>query len=172
MSGKKLVCECNCGRSAYFNKMVEVVVERAIDHTLRQTQTAKRFLVLKQCKEPFEEELAMKFMLQQIAQAWQRKLPLSPWRWVNPFHPMLLFVNWIRRINAARRVMRLQHAIFERTLGFSYARKRAVNSAVLFGAPRWMQGFLARRFSKGLDESHRKAIEARDAKVAFEEVES
>ena len=146
MSKNLVQCECGCGGEGFFNQMTEIVVEEAIDRTMRQTVTSKRFLVLPKCKKPFEEELGMKLILQHLVVAWVPKTKTLSQRLNLP----LTFYNWCRRIAVARQVIRLQQAIHERNYGFEYAKVRAINSGVLFGAPRFMQGFLARRFTARL----------------------
>lgn len=78
--------------------------------------------------------------------------------WLNPFYPwprnLLL---WWRRVGAAIKVMRLQHAIHERVHGFEFARIKATRSAILFGAPRFMQGLLARWFKPGMERAYTNA---------------
>jgi hypothetical protein len=164
----KVICDCGCGGMAYHSQMVVVEAEQAIDKSLRRTTTSKRFWVLRDCKEPFEEELAMTILLRQLATAWVPKPQKKLWlinAWLNPLYPWPLHLfNFIRRVNAARKVMRLQHAVWERTRGFEYARTRAMNSALLFGAPRFMQGFLARRLTRRLA----KAEALRNKKAASE----
>lgn len=156
MSRKLHPCECGCGKEAYWNQLTEVVVEEAIDETLRQTQTKKRFFVLRQCKVAFEEELACMTHLQIIVRFWggvalQRKTALQRLNLIRTF------ILWWKRIGAAVKVMKLQHAIYERTRGFEYARTRATQSAILFAAPRFSQGLLAKMF---LRRAQKKAANA------------
>lgn len=164
MSGReraKQVCDCGCGREVYHNQLVVVAIDTAIDETLRVSKTTKRFWVTRFCKVPFEEELGMMVLLEQLLRAWT-PAPRSRWwlvnAWLNPFYPWPQnLYRWWRRVHAARRVMRLQHAIWERNKGFEYARARAMQSAILFGTPRFLQGFLARRFMgrlKRIEERH------------------
>jgi hypothetical protein len=135
--------------------MVEVSIDRAIDHTLRVSKTEKRFWVARECKEPFEEELGMLYLLEQLSRAWVPE-PRGRWWlinfWLNPIRPWELLWRYWRRVGAARRVMRLQHAIYERNKGFAYARARAIQSAVMFACPRFLQGFLARRLTGRLQK--------------------
>ena len=150
----KVVCDCGCQGTAYHNQMVQVEAEEAVDKDLRKTGTTRRFWVLRECREAFEHELALTIMVRKLAQVWAPP-PVKRWwllnAWLNPLYPWpWIFYNWIRRINAARQILRMQHAIWERTRGFEYAKVHAINSAVLFGAPRFMQGFLARRFTARL----------------------
>ncbi len=126
--------------------MTEVVIEEAIDRSMRQTVTSKRFLVLPKCRDDFESELGMKLILQKLVVAWAPKQKTVAQKLNVP----LTFYNWCRRIVVARRVIQLQHNIHERIYGFEYAHVRAINSGVLFAAPRFMQGFLARRFTARL----------------------
>jgi hypothetical protein len=147
----KRTCDCGCGRRVYQNKLVQVTVDQAIDQTLRVSKTTKRFFVTADCAEPFEEELGMMVLLEQLIRAWTPD-PRSRWwlvnAWLNPLYPWPKNIyRWWRRVGAARRVMRLQHAIYERNKGFAYARARALQSAIMFGAPRFVQGFLARRLT-------------------------
>src|ERR1700747_3159403 len=117
MSGrKKMACEWGCGKSAYFNQLTEVVIEEAIDRSIRQTVTSKRFLVLPKCKEAFEHELGMKLILQHLVVAWVPKKK----SFAQQLNVPLTLFNWLRRLAAARQVMRLQHAIHERNYGFQY----------------------------------------------------
>jgi hypothetical protein len=155
-----LKCECGCGREAYYNQMTEVVVEEAIDESLRQAKTKKRFLVTRGCKKPFEEELGMMTCLQLIVNRWSPK----PKTLAQRLNVPRTFVQWWQRVGGALKIMRLQHAIYERTKGFEYARIRATQSAILFGCPRFLQGVLARRF---LAAAKRKEA-ARDNAVAYD----
>lgn len=150
----KMVCMCGCGGKAYHSQMVTVEVEQAIDHDIRKTGTTKRFWVLPKCRKPFEEELALTIILQKLVKAWAPK----PLKWWQVTHWPLCLANWIRRIAMARRVMRLQYGIWARTKGFEYARMHATNSALLFGAPRFMQGWLARRFGRKMRKEICKAL--------------
>lgn len=168
---KLLTCECGCGKTAYYNQLVEVVVEQAVDKTLRQTEEKQRFLVLRACKKPFEEELGYMTLLLIIANKW------APTRktWAQKLNVLRTFDLWVMRIGQARQVMRLQHATYERTKGFEYARKRAWRSAVMFGCPRFIQGFVARQFLRKMKreakyekwrrEDIRDAAAAREAKT-------
>jgi hypothetical protein len=143
------LCDCGCGQKVYLNQLVRVTVDEAIDHTLRVSKTKSRFWVTRKCKEPFEEELGMMILLEQLVSAWTPP-PRSRWWlvsfWMNPSRPWVDLYRWWRRIGASRRVMQLQHVIWERNKGFAYARARAMQSAILFASPRFVQGFLARRF--------------------------
>lgn len=151
-------CQCGCERLAYQNELVEVTIERATDKTLRQSKRVQRFEVLRACKESFEEELAMMYSLQVILEHWTPPARGDYWLiyfWLNPFYPWpaVLWRYWLR-VGAALKIMRLQHAIYERSekikrgdkAGFQWVHDHAVRSAVLFGCPRFMQSFLARRF--------------------------
>jgi hypothetical protein len=163
----KVVCDCGCGGKAYHSQMVTIETEQAIDKDLRKTGTTKRFWVLPKCREPFERELALTVMVQTMSKAWAPP-PVTRWwllnAWFNPLYPWPKhLINWIRRLNAARQVMKMQHAIWERTRGFEYAKVHATNSAILFGAPRFMQGFLARRFTKRLRAAKEKSAGGKDA---------
>jgi hypothetical protein len=71
----------------------------------------------------------MMVLLEQLIRAWTPD-PRSRWwlvnAWLNPLYPWPKnLYRWWRRIGACRRVMRLQHAIYERNKGFAYARARA-----------------------------------------------
>lgn len=161
MSGRmKQLCDCGCGREVYHNQLKEIKVEEAIDETLRQSQTKARFWVTPQCVAPYTEELKLMTCLQIIVQAHPPSMQTRYWlinAWLNPFYPWpRILRSWWRRVGGALRVMKLQHAIWERTKGFDYARTRAKQSAVLFGAPRFMQGFLARRYTKRLAAQNKK----------------
>jgi hypothetical protein len=146
-------CDCGCGRVVYINQLVRVTVDEALDHTLRATKTKSRFWVTRQCKEPFQEELGLMVLLEQLVSAWTPR-PRSRWWlvdfWMNPSRPWTDLYRWWRRIGASRRVLRIQHCIWERNKGFAYARARAMQSAILFASPRFLQGFLARRFTRRL----------------------
>ena len=139
-------CDCGCGGEAYHSQMVTIEVEQAIDKSLRTAGTTRRFWVLRQCKKPYEEELACSLLLQRLVTVWTPRQKTL----LQKLNFLLTFYNWLTRIVVARQVLRLQHAIFERNYGFEYARTRATNSAILFAAPRFMQGFLARRFTRRL----------------------
>lgn len=143
-------CQCGCGREVYANRLTEVTIDQALDKTLRISRTRKRFWVTRECKEAFEEELGMLHLLEQLARAWA-PVPRSQWWlinfWLNPLYPWpRVFWSYCRRIRAGRRVMQLQHAIYERNKGFQYARARAIQSLIMFASPRFLQNFLARRF--------------------------
>lgn len=126
-SREQQVCGCGCGQLGYWSHMTEVKVEQATDESGRQTQLVKRFHVLYACRAPFEEELALMRHLALILQCYASK---SFWR----------------RLPRIRQVTRCQHAIYARTHGFRWAHDHALRSALLFACPRFMQGFLARRF--------------------------
>jgi hypothetical protein len=144
MSKKLVRCECGCGKELYFNQLVLLEVQEASDKTLRKTKTHRRFFVTPQCREPFTDELALMEILQALARAWAPKKKTV----FQELNIVGTFINWCRRMSAARQVLRIQHGIWERTKGFDYARKRALRSAFLFGCPRFMQGFLAKRFAR------------------------
>ena len=141
MNRQKVKCQCGCNREAYANQLTEVVVDVATDQTLRQAKTKQRFRVLRQCQKPFEEELGMMTCLQLIVNQWAPK----PKTLAQKLNVLATLDQWWLRIGAALKVMRLQHAIYERTRGFDYARQRALQSAILFGCPRFLQGFLSKR---------------------------
>lgn len=152
----KRKCDCGCNQYFYANQLVQVTVDQAIDHTLRVSKTTQRFFVGRNCKEPFEEELGLMILLEQLIRAWTPE-PRSRWYlinfWLNPFYPWpKALYRWWRRVGAARRLMRVQHAIWERNRGFEYARARALQSATMFGAPRFIQGYLARRYKGRLQK--------------------
>lgn len=151
-------CDCGCYREQYHSQLVVVTIEQAIDPSLRQTSTSQRFWVLRECKEKFEEELGMMVLLNQLVRAWPPP-PKTRWwlinAWLNPLYPWPTRLrSWWRRVGAAKKVMQLQHAIYERPNkirfgekeGFERTRQKAMQSAILFGAPRFLQGFLANRF--------------------------
>lgn len=145
---KQVECQCGCGQFDWHNKMVVVEAEEAVDHDIRKTGTVRKFWVLSQCREDFEHELALTIMLQKLIRVWYDK----------PF--------W-KRIFVAHNVLKMQHKIWERTRGFEYARTHATNSAILFAAPRFIQGFLARRFGKRLAraEEKRKSDQEAESKI-------
>lgn len=147
----KVVCDCGCGREVYHNQLVEVTVETPVDETLRQAKTKKRFWVTPACQQPYQEELAMMHALMVITMKCAPQ-PRTRWwlvnAWLNPFYPWpRILYRWWLRVGASVRVMKLQHAIYERTKGFEYARERAMQSAILCACPRFMQGFLAKRYT-------------------------
>jgi hypothetical protein len=53
-------------------------MEQAIDPSCRVTKSAKRFRVTRPCKEPFEDELGLMYLLEQLARAWVPE-PRSRW---------------------------------------------------------------------------------------------
>lgn len=124
---KQVNCECGCKTPSYFNQLEEVTVEAATDETLRDTKVVKRFFVRHECAEPFRDELALMQLLHLLVTQATR----DPW--------------W-RRIARARKVAQFQFAIHERTRGVEYASRKSKQSAILFAAPKWMQGVIARRF--------------------------
>ncbi len=126
-SREKVVCQCGCDTPAYWSELTEIRVEQATDESARQTHLVKRFWVLRECKAPFEEELALMRNLTLILHVYAKK---SFWK----------------RLTRVRQVTRCQHAIYERTHGFKFAHDHAMRSALLFACPRFLQGFLARRF--------------------------
>lgn len=148
-----------------------VGVEAAVDETLRQTKTKRRFWVTRPCKKPFEEELGMMVLLEQLVTAWTPPRRSKWWLvryWLNPSAPYSDFYRWWRRVGGARRVMLLQHAIHERNRGFEYARARAIQSSILFASPRWLQSFLAHRFMlrlRRIEETRLKAMEVAEARI-------
>lgn len=171
-------CDCGCGRKVYQSQLVQVSIETALDMTLRQTTTSRRFWVTRACKEAYEEELGMMVLLQQLAEAWTPRRRTRWWLvrfWLNPVTPYEDFYRWIRRVGAAKRVMLLQHAIHERNRGFEYARARAIQSAIMFAVPqwpRWFQGFIARRFMlrlRRIEETRQKALEVAEARIEEEQ---
>lgn len=135
MSGRRKVpCGCQCGREDYFNRLETLEIEQALDEAGRRTRV-KRFYVLPEHKEAFEAELGLMQLLQITIRRWARK-------------------PWYLRIAVTRRVMRLQHGIFERNKGFDFARRHAIRSAVLFAAPAPIAAFLHKRFAKELNDAH------------------
>lgn len=135
---------------AYMSKMTEVLIEEPTDASMRQTKIIRRFRVIKECARPFEEELGMQQFLKVITIRW-RPRQKTPLQRLN-----LIRTAWryARRVNDARRVMRLTHAIHERGRmiamgerdGFKWSKDHSIRTAVLFGAPVFLQGFLNRRF--------------------------
>lgn len=149
-SSKQVKCDCGCGRMAYHSQLTMVTREHPVDDSLRQTATSRRFWVTRQCKKPFEEELVMMEGLNNLVKLYPPPARTRYWlinAWLNPFYPWpRLFRSWCRRVKQARKVMQLQHAIFERPKGFEYAHDRALKSALLFGCPGFMQNWLMKRF--------------------------
>jgi hypothetical protein len=154
----KVVCDCGCGQVAYHSQLTQVIIETPVDETLRQAKTRKRFWVLRGCREAYEEELALMRSLMMITIHFAPKPPVR-WglvnAWLNPFYPWPRLLHaWWRRIGGAIKVMRIQHAIYIRPYqlrygpkeGFQRAHDRALQSAILCGCPRFMQGFLAKRY--------------------------
>lgn len=141
MSQRKVKCQCGCGREVYPNQLTEVKVEIAKDQTLRET-TNKRWIVTRGCAQAFESELELLEVLKAIVLRW-RPRQKTFWQRANFLRTLDL---WWMRIGAARNVMRLNHEIYVRTKGFEWARRNAIQSALLFGAPRFLQEFLAGQF--------------------------
>lgn len=151
--GKEVACACGCGRKAFHSQLVEVTIEHAVDASLRQTKKGSGFWVTMACREPFEQELGLMILLKQLVQAYTPK-PRSRWYlvnfWLNPIRPYQLLRSWWRRVGAACRVMQIQHGIWERPKqmllgrekGFEWTRRHALQSAILFGAPRFLQNWL------------------------------
>lgn len=139
---QKVACQCGCGEFGYYNQLEEVKIEQASDHARRQTKLTKRFFVLRKCKPLFEDELRLIKALQILNYIWVPK----PKTFHQKCNVALTLYNWCRRMGMARQVMRMVHAIDERTKGFDAAHDHAMRSSILFGAPRFLQGFLARRF--------------------------
>lgn len=143
---QRVECECGCGKFAYHSQLAQIEVEHADDKNRRKSGRRRIYWVTKACQKPFEEELGLQKVLTDLVLAW-RPTPRTKWRfWLWP----IVFNNWLRRLGVARRVMQLTHEIYERPRGFEYARVHATNSAVMFGAPHFLQGFLARRMAKRL----------------------
>lgn len=157
---KTMTCECGCGGEGFFNQMVEVKKERAVDETLLKRVTERTFLVLSRCREPFEEELALMELLQQLVVAMAprgRRWSLLRY-WFVPSAPYVDLHDYCLRFGRAVQVMRLQHGIYERTRGYEYARRRALRSGILFASPRFLQGFISKRFTKALAAEEKKKM--------------
>lgn len=134
-------CGCGCGKQFHTSQLTTVEICQALDAEGKRTQLT-RVIVGRACKEPYEIEMGLLKMLQVVSRRWAPK-PKTFWQRVNVFGT---FHQWIQRIGAAVEVMKTVHAINERNKGFEWAKRHAVQSAVLFGCPRFMQGFLSRRF--------------------------
>lgn len=135
MSGrKKVACACGCCGEGYWNNLQCIEIEQALDAKGQQT-TLKRLYVLPECEEAYEAELGMMQLLRITIQRWAPKV-------------------WWKRLAVARRVLRLQHGIFERNKGFDFARKHAIRSMILFVAPAFLGNFLHRRFAKQMNEAN------------------
>lgn len=149
MSRKKpMLCECGCGRSGFLNQMSTVKVMRATDETLLHKVLDKQFLVLHDCKKPFEEELAIEqlMILRFVAHAPKGKTLLQNLNLVATFRA------WVGRLKEAGQILRMQHARWERTKGFEYARQRAIHSAWIFAMPRIAVPYFARRWKGYLND--------------------
>lgn len=153
---KEQACDCLCGRTAFHSQLKEVAIEQAIDPSLRQTATAQRFWVHPLCEKDFLDELGGMVLINQLVRAWTPPTRTRYWLirfWFIPSHPWSDLYRWWRRIGASVKVLRLQHAIYERPYkirygeieGFARVRRKAMQSAILFGCPRFMQGFLYNR---------------------------
>lgn len=136
--------------------MTHVSITQALDAEGKRLEHT-RVHVARSCKDAYETELGLTKMLQVVARRWAPE-PKTFWQKANVFRTLH---QWWLRIGAAVEVMKNSHAINERTKGFEWARRHAIQSAVLFGCPRFMQGFLARRF---LVRTKRR--EAKDAAIA------
>jgi hypothetical protein len=181
---KLVLCDCGCGQKVYHNQLVEVTVETPVDETLRQAKTKTRFWVTRKCKEPYEEELALMRSLMMITVHYAPK-PSTRWwlvnAWLNPFYPWpRLLRDWWRRIGGAVKIMRIQHAIYIRPFqlrygpkeGFQRAHDRALQSAILCGCPRFMQGFLAKRYLVKAKNREKEANAARPPEPTVVEAEA
>jgi hypothetical protein len=114
----KLLCACGCKEEFPSNRMTIVAVERASDPLMRQTKR-KSFMVFREHKEPFELELALMTQLAILVRA-------------------SVTMSWLARLRHGRSLIRIQQAIYERNEGFAAARRRALQSAVLFCAPKFL----------------------------------
>lgn len=119
----KLFCDCGCRREEHISKLREIVVDEAIDESLRQVRATKRFLVTADCERPFIEELQAMRLLNGIV----RRYMAAP---------------WYTRIGKMRRVLRLQHVIYVRNKGIEVAKRKAIRSAIMFAAPQKVAGWL------------------------------
>lgn len=142
MSRHRIQCGCGCGQFAWSNQMADVEIEQATDSTRRRTRT-NRVRVIRACKKPYEEELGLVKCLQVIVMRWASVPRKTFWQKLNFLRTL---DDYWMRIGAAIKVLRLNHAIYERPKGFEWARRHAMRSAILMGCPRFMQGFLAKRF--------------------------
>lgn len=150
MSRRRLRCECGCKQMVYSNHLTEVTIEEHKDDTMRETVVVKRFRVTKECERPFTQELELQQFLKILAIRWRPK-PKTLLQRIN-----LVRTAWryARRVKDAHKVMRLTHGIHERSrmlamgkeAGFKWTKDHSIRTAVLFGAPVFMQGFLHRRF--------------------------
>jgi hypothetical protein len=120
----KLKCDCGCGGEAHLNRMVPLELQAGVDGTKKRIRTVKRFYVLPDCREDFENEMVISHKLEQFSRACY-KLPM-----------------W-RRALRAQEVVRMMHAIHQRKLGFEAARKKALRSGFLFSIPKPMAAFLS-----------------------------
>lgn len=137
---KQYLCECGCGQFAYFNQLDMVRINEAVDESLRTTKVRATFYVRHACKKAFLDELALQTLLKLLLDKHAQGQFAKPWLYrLNVWNT---FRRWRWRIRDSVKVLRLTHAIYERNKGFDYARRRAIRSAVLFAAPRFMAGWL------------------------------
>lgn len=166
--GKEQACECGCGRMAFHSNLKAVTIEQATDISLRETRTAKRFWVHRECEEAYTQELGLMVLMEQLVRAYLPERRSRWWLvrfWFDPSRPYQILYHWWRRVGAARKVMQLQHGIFIRPkqillgqeAGFVWVKRHALHSALLFGCPRFAQEFLNRRLIRGANK--RKARE-------------
>jgi hypothetical protein len=107
------------------NQMKEVVLEHAIDESLRRTSVGRRFLVLPQCEKAFIEELQASKVLQDIVYRYKRSKS-----------------GFFRRLMRVRNVIRLQYVINVRTKGIERTKKLSLRSGILFVASHRVAGWL------------------------------
>lgn len=123
MARGKQTCDCGCGGEDYFNRLVEIQIEGAIDESLRRTFVAKRFLVLPQCYDPFMQELQAMKLLNDAVRRYTR-------------------ASFYVRLVKMRQVVRLQWLINERNKGDKRARRLSIRSGLLFAAGPRVAGWL------------------------------
>jgi hypothetical protein len=110
------VCDCGCGEYEHLARLQMIEIEFALDESLRQTGVARRFLVRRQCYEPFVEELQARKLLQDYVYRFTRAQK----------------TRWWTRLWRMRKIVRLQYVINVRNKGFDYARRTSIRSGILF----------------------------------------
>lgn len=122
MSAGKLPCDCGCGVEEHFNRLKTIELEFAIDETLTRTGIQRRFLVRRQCYEPFIQELQAMRLLNDYVTRFCRAQK----------------THWWTRAWRMKKVVRLQFVIHVRNRGVEYAKKSSLRSGLLFAvSPRY-----------------------------------
>jgi hypothetical protein len=131
MSAGKMLCDCGCGVEDHFARLQTIEITGAIDESLRQTFVAKRFLVRKQCYEPFIEELKAMKLLQDYVYRFTRAQK----------------THWWTRAWRMRRIVRMQFVVHVRNRGIDFAKKASMRSGLLFVCSPRISGLLWRYWS-------------------------